>query len=381
MGMIDPSIETELRAVLEDVPPVNHAFGYGSGVLPQPLRDDEGPSASARDHAATGSVVDFVFAVDDPRAWHRRNMAMNPSHYAPHLRALGGGTVAALADRVGAGVHYNTLIPWTKTSASARLAPTTFKYGVVSVNAMCDDLVNWRHMFVAGRMQKPVVALGAPDPRVTAAQSINARSALAAALLLLPEEFSRGDLLASLCGLSYSGDVRVALGAEDVDKVRRIATGSERGLMEMYRDAVKVVGSDLAGLTMGRGGEVWSRDGSPAARSALFATLPRETLHKTMVIHLPPDLLRVERGTPIGEVGGVRLPDTDDMREESARMLVKFEDAGGRSAVESLRECLRGTVRKSSLRQLLAGLLATSPSKSARYAASKLFKSAASRAR
>ena len=70
--MIDPSIETELRAVLDNVPPVNHAFGYGSGVLPQPLRDDEGPSASARDHAATGSVVDFVFAVDDPRAWHRR---------------------------------------------------------------------------------------------------------------------------------------------------------------------------------------------------------------------------------------------------------------------------------------------------------------------
>ena len=58
-------------------------------------------------------------------------------------------------------------------------------------------------------------------------------------------------------------------------------------------------------------------------------------------------------------------------------MLVKFEDAGGRSAVESLRECLRATVRKSSLRQLLAGVLAASPSKSARYAASKLFKSAA----
>ena len=122
------------------------------------------------------------------------------------------------------------------------------------------------------------------------------------------------------------------------------------------------------------------RSCAPVA-TALFATLPRETLHRTMVIHLPPDLLRVERGTPIGEVGGVRLPDTDDMREESARMLVKFEDAGGRSAVESLRECLRATVRKSSLRQLLAGVLATSPSKSARYAASKLFKSAASRAR
>ena len=65
-----------------------------------------------------------------------------------------------------------------------------------------------------------VVALGRPDPRVTAAQTINARSALAAALLLLPEEFSREDLLASLCGLSYAGDVRVTLGAAEVVHAR-----------------------------------------------------------------------------------------------------------------------------------------------------------------
>jgi hypothetical protein len=63
-------------------------------------------------------VVDFVFAVDDPYEWHRANMRLNPSHYAPHLRALGGWAVAALADGVGAGVHYNTLIPWTRSSAS-----------------------------------------------------------------------------------------------------------------------------------------------------------------------------------------------------------------------------------------------------------------------
>ena len=197
-----------------------------------------------------------------------------------------------------------------------RLAPTTFKYGVVSVNAMCDDLVNWRHMFVAGRMQKPVVALGGAIGPAGDGGAIDKRPVRARrrAPPLRRGVLPRGPPRATLCGLSYAGDVRVALGAEDVDKVRRIATGSERGLMEMYRDAVKVVGSDLAGLTMGRGGEVWSRDGSPAARSALFATLPRETLQKTMVIHLPPDLLRVERGTPIGEVGGVRLPDTDDMR-------------------------------------------------------------------
>ena len=384
--MIDPSIETELRAVLDDVPPVNHAFGYGSGVLPQPRDADGSPSASGRsdNNAAKGSVVDFVFAVDDPYEWHRANMRLNPSHYAPHLRTLGGWAVAALADGVGAGVHYNTLIPWTKSSSSpgsSGFAPEMFKYGVVSVNSMCDDLTNWRHMFVAGRMQKPVATLGAPDPRVTAAQATNANAALAAALLFLPEKFTSRDLAAKLCGLSYTGDVRVMFGAEALDKVARIAAGSEVGLMEMYRDAREEIGLGLAGLTSGRGGEVWHQDIRPGARSALFATLPRETLHRTMVIHLPPDLLRVERGTPIGEVGGVRLPDSDDMRGESAEMLVKFEDAGGRSAVESLRECIAWTVRNSSARQLVAGALATSPSKSVRYVASKLFKSAASRSR
>lgn len=82
--------QTELRSVLDGLPPVQHAFGYGSGVMPQPHRENKnyggelgGPARRA------GSVVDFVFAVDSPLEWHAENMALNPHHYAAHLRMLG----------------------------------------------------------------------------------------------------------------------------------------------------------------------------------------------------------------------------------------------------------------------------------------------------
>jgi translocator assembly and maintenance protein 41 len=99
---------SELRFVLDDLPPVQHAFGYGSGVMPQP-HANKGGDESDRDKYVhndgttstaalseqrvlrAGSVVDFVFAVESPQQWHAENMALNPHHYACHLRMLGRG--------------------------------------------------------------------------------------------------------------------------------------------------------------------------------------------------------------------------------------------------------------------------------------------------
>jgi hypothetical protein len=57
------------------------------------------------------------------------------------------------------------------------------------------------------------------DDRVTEANVANLRSAATAALLLLPPQFDETQLHTALCGLSYTGDVRMAL-AEDRHKVR-----------------------------------------------------------------------------------------------------------------------------------------------------------------
>ena len=119
---------------------------------------------------------------------------------------------------------------------------------------MLDDLLTWRSLYAAGRLQKPAVRLDlasvaalspagetkaseplpAPPPGLEAALASNLDAALAAALLTLPPRFGIRDLRTAIVGLSYSGDVRVAARAEDARKVARIAEGSEKGLDAQY---------------------------------------------------------------------------------------------------------------------------------------------------
>jgi translocator assembly and maintenance protein 41 len=169
-------------------------------------------------------------------------LARNRRHYSL-LGAAGPSAVAAVAERVGAGVHFN---------AFARVDPlgcARIKYGVVALPTLLRDLRDWDALYVAGRMHKPVATLRA-DGRVAAAAEGNLVSALACALLLLPvrgraraawhharaaparsrcdaccaqERFSERQLHATLCGLSYTGDVRMAI-AEDASKVRACAS-------------------------------------------------------------------------------------------------------------------------------------------------------------
>ena len=152
-----------------------HAFAYGSAVFPQPasssssepssspVRDGEtrAPRASSPPSTSrpSGSVVDYVLAVDAPDEWHAANMAANPSHYAAHLRLLGARSPGWIADRVGVGVHYNTLLPWPCTTTRPHDGARLYKYGVVSVEALTSDLTRWSDLFVAGRMQKPTTTL------------------------------------------------------------------------------------------------------------------------------------------------------------------------------------------------------------------------------
>lgn len=77
---MQPSEPAEvLHTVLASFPPVQHAFAYGSGVFKQPGLYDgqpeasaEVPTAAAAGAAGTGDrpMLDFIFAVDDPVAWH-----------------------------------------------------------------------------------------------------------------------------------------------------------------------------------------------------------------------------------------------------------------------------------------------------------------------
>jgi translocator assembly and maintenance protein 41 len=91
-------------------------------------------------------------------AWHAANLARNRRHYSL-LGAAGPSAVAAVAERVGAGVHFN---------AFARvdpLGPARVKYGVVALPTLLRDLRDWDALYVAGRMHKPVATLRAAKKR------------------------------------------------------------------------------------------------------------------------------------------------------------------------------------------------------------------------
>ncbi len=72
---VGPGVAKQLRGVLEDVPHVQHAFAYGSGVIVQPDLYDKS--------STNKPMLDFIFAVDNPLDWHAQVCSCNE-----HLNSL-----------------------------------------------------------------------------------------------------------------------------------------------------------------------------------------------------------------------------------------------------------------------------------------------------
>jgi hypothetical protein len=58
-----------LAAVLTQLPPVQHAFAYGSGIFHQPGLYKHG-GTSERPASSSQPMLDFFLAVEDPLKWH-----------------------------------------------------------------------------------------------------------------------------------------------------------------------------------------------------------------------------------------------------------------------------------------------------------------------
>ncbi|XP_062056061.1 phosphatidate cytidylyltransferase, mitochondrial isoform X2 [Lepus europaeus] len=174
------------RKVLSHFPDeLSLAFAYGSGVFRQ-----AGPNSDQKN-----AMLDFVFTVDDPVAWHSKNLKKNRSHYS-FLKVLGPRIISSIQNNYGAGVYYNPLI-----TCDGRL----IKYGVISTSVLIEDLLNWNNLYIAGRLQKPVKIVAMNENIILrSALDKNLRSAVTAAFLMLPESFSEEDLFVEIAGLSYS---------------------------------------------------------------------------------------------------------------------------------------------------------------------------------
>lgn len=147
------------------------------------------------------------------------------------------------------------------------------KYGVTTVDTLCSDLLNWRTLYLAGRMHKPVRIIK-DDARVRLTQQVNLTSAVRAALLTLPAEFSESQLFERIAGISYGGDPRMILPAENRGKVGNIARKQAPQFKELYHRLV--VG--LPGVHWPAHSQEIQQDTNPRARAAHLKKLPSHLL-------------------------------------------------------------------------------------------------------
>ena len=103
---------------------------------------------------------------------------------------------------------------------------------------LIEDLKEWKTLYVSGRMQKPIIIL---ENKIDAAafdqaQQNNLKSAFLVALLTLPESFEEYELFHAISNISYSGDIRTKVGAEQKNKVSNIVTAN----LEQFRIIYKI---------------------------------------------------------------------------------------------------------------------------------------------
>mmetsp|Transcript_53895 Transcript_53895/g.122837 ORF Transcript_53895/g.122837 Transcript_53895/m.122837 type:complete len:315 (-) Transcript_53895:64-1008(-) len=297
----------------EGFPGVKLAIAYGSGAVRQ-----AGYASSDQ------PMLDLILVVDDPVAWHAENLSRNRDHYSA-VGSLGPGFVSYL-QRLPAGVYYNTLIPMKGKSSAGRL----MKYGVVGRNELVQDLEDWRWLYLAGRLHKPVLfAAGSPSSAgLEQPVRANLEAAVRASLLSLPEKFSQEDLFMTIAGLSYAGDFRMVFG-ENPDKVRNIVAPNIGRFEELFSPVLSSTFSEACYWDQGT--SLWTQDASP----------PQILKHCSLL----PAAIRPSKGA-----------------------LLSPSEAKAR---------LRSVVSRSSVSQSAKGFLSAGPVKSGKYTAAKVAKWAA----
>ncbi|DBB04767.1 hypothetical protein WJX82_007058 [Trebouxia sp. C0006] len=331
---VGPGVAKQLRGVLEDFPHVQHAFAYGSGVIVQPDLYDKS--------STNKPMLDFIFAVDNPHEWHAQNLQQNRHHYSI-LGSLGPTPVVWTAESLGAGTYFNTAVWWRGHM---------IKYGVIGAQLLYDDLHHWDSLYIAGRMQKPVLMLK-DYAKLPIARKNNLDAAFTLALLLLPEQFSLQDLYAKICGVSYIGDVRMGF-AEDSRKIERIASGSAEGLALMYNKRLQGAAADTAKL-VSRPGDSFRQELSDRSRVDLISTLPLGVLQRLASATQPFDFRS--------------RCDDPEVAQHVAEATVNTG-----THEQLLRAAVAAIVRPSSRRQAWAGLFMAGGKRSASYLFQKVRK-------
>jgi len=242
--VVNAEFKEALRQVLwQFKAPIRYAFAYGSGVFSQSKKPGDAAEPSPHPHPPnavtkwqTGGPksIDFIYGVSYTQHWHSLNLQQHRDHYS-FLGSFGSNIVSKVQDYIGAGVYYNPYVV---------INGIMLKYGVVNLDTLYTDLANWNNLYLAGRLQKPVKILR-DDPRIRLANQINLISALRTALLSLPPSFTERALYTKIAGLSYLGDPRMAVGAENPAKISNIVDNQIVNFRQLYLPLIE----DLPNLT------------------------------------------------------------------------------------------------------------------------------------
>ncbi|KCV68373.1 hypothetical protein H696_05289 [Fonticula alba] len=427
---------------------IRNAIGYGSGALPQNAQADFGQ----------GKMLDFIFVVDRPEEFHRRNMERYPDHYPAYARLL-GARMATRIQALGGGIYYNSQVT---------LQEQPVKYGVISTEAYIGDLLRWDSFYTAARLQKPTMELalrGRPTPaavgpvlgkpayrppgsapgparmagalgwesdpmnyfflesaiwntnrpvvaspsaqdtaigamirllnralhRPAASQSLlgvpssdldayadgvlqaaqrqNLRHAVAYARLLLGPEFTLRELFLTITRLSYYGDVRTLVGAEDPRKVANIVDNQFPLFAALYAPVLGELLDYGSGLDRPAGESFADFLARPEA--LLRQPVSRVSLNQLFTAGLPPAMAVRVVIRDLHRTDFLHVMRSWTHLVEGPRALFGASPYAGRLLV--LRTASQSNLR-SSVAQTLKGLWTAGPLRAAIYARAKLQK-------
>lgn len=221
---------------------LQYAFCYGSSLFAKPESKNQANTLASKE-----KQIDVVLVIDDKHLndWHAHNMTHNPQHYASYWRYTARRSQSRVTQPSRAMQRVQAWGPgiWYHPYVTLSDAPDTYKYGVVSTAALVDDLQQWSHVYLAGRLHKPVLTVHEPSGTVQHALAVNHRAAVAiTALLLTAQSLYQGphypaitcrEFYAHLSGVSYRGDIRMGW-AESPDKISRLV-GDGSAFDAIYR--------------------------------------------------------------------------------------------------------------------------------------------------
>ena len=378
--IINHDFKEALRQILWQFrAPIRYAFAYGSGVFPQTASATKSPSAIHPNpspaissmQGSRGKMIDFIFGVSYSQHWHSLNLHQHRDHYSA-IGSLGSSFVSRVQDNWGAGVYFNPYI-----TVNGNL----IKYGVVNLDTLCRDLSEWDSLYLAGRLHKPVKILR-DDPRVRLANQINLISAVRTALLLLPSTFTERELYGTIAGISYLGDPRMSLPAENQNKVANIVTHQLTNFRRLYAPLIENL-PNVAFHDSRCDSADWiddpntnatlAQDMDPKKRGNMVRRLPRTFRSKLYYRYQSKFQIPQREFEKMLEDSNDQDPSR--VKRQQGGMFEQRVASDDQPALrEEVRKAIKGTVQWPSASQSLKGVVTAGAGRSLRYAGEKIQK-------